>query len=441
MGKTNMIKALVLLAIALMGTCIASAYSDEDTMNDGESLALEVLKVKVDGNEVENGDTITTKVERGEDLEIKVQLFSNESIDDVEVEAFIKGDDRNTISDTSEVFDVRANEVSWENLDIKLPDNMDQDHYDLRVLVASRYGAAKIYNYNLRVSTDRHAMEIRDVVLSPQYGVKAGNGLFATVRLKNTGLKDEEGIKVTVSVPALGLSYSDYIDELEAEDQITSEELWLGRVPACAEPGQYTVEVEVEFDDYSRSVSTTETLRVFEGELCDLQDGEEPKEEEPKESIQVPTTKQDVQAGIGGVVYALVINNPTNNAKDYTISVSGVEGWGTARVDPSNTVIVGAGESEMVSVYVTANQNVTAGEKTFVASVKGDDSTADVVLTANVLPGEDKAEEDTGVGLVQALQIALLVLVVLLIILGLVLIFNRAKGKDNEMMDETQSYY
>ena len=440
MEHNNIMKVLMLFVIALLANSVASAYSPEDSVNTGESLPLEVREVKVDGHEVENGDTITTKVERGENLEIDVQLYSNESQDNVEIEAFISGDDHYTIADTSEVFDVEADEISWEDLELQLPDNMDQDEYDLRVLVTTRKGQAKIYNYNLRISTDRHALAIEDVVMSPKYGVKAGHGLFATVRIKNTGLKDEEGIKISISVPELGMSFSDYIDELEAEDEITSEELWLGRVPECAQPGKYRVDVEVQFDEYTRSVTATEQIEVFEGDLCKPQEDKDDKEE-PQETIQVPSTHKNVKAGMGGSVYALVIKNPTSTAKEYNIKVSGVKGWGSSSVTPGNTVVVDGGSSKAISVYVTANKNATAGERTFVVNVASEDSSADIVLTANVQEADKKEEPQQQMDFVKGLQIALLVLVVLLVILGLVLMFNRMRGREGEGMDETQSYY
>ncbi len=440
MARENITKIIMMLMLAILTVSLVPAYSPEDAINHGTPLGLEVLQVKINGDVVENGDTITTRVERGDKLSIKVQMLSNESLDNVEVEAFISGDEHTIISDTSDVFDVEADEITYSTLELELPDNMEQDHYDLRVLVSTRSGQVKVYNYNLRITTQRHGIEIRDVVFSSPFGVKAGQGLYATVRLKNVGLKDEEGIKVTISIPELGLSYSEYIDEIEAEDQVTSEELWLGRVPECATPGVYTAQVKVLYDEYTRQVSTTKNIKVLEGDLCHAT--EETGKEEAKESILVPTDSQDITAGVGGAVYAVVINNPTDTAKIYTISVSGVEGWGTARVDPSNIVKVDAGDSKSVSIYVAANKDATAGVKPFVVKVESATSSAEVMLKANVSAAEETAEETTtnGITLVQGLQIALLILIVLIVILGLILIFNKMKGKDEET-ETTQAYY
>ena len=62
--------------------------------------------------------------------------------------------------------------------------------------------------------------------------------MLATVRVENKGQKDEDDVKVTVSIPALGLSATDYIDEVEEDEEEETEELFI-RMPKCAEAGQY----------------------------------------------------------------------------------------------------------------------------------------------------------------------------------------------------------
>ena len=109
--------------------------------------------------------------------------------------------------------------------------------------------------YELDIGTQRHSVEIRDVVLSPNTEVKAGRALLATVRVRNRGEQAEDGVKIVVSIPKLGVSAADFIDRLEKEgdkdDQATSEEMFL-RIPDDAETGKYTVRVEVFYDDMDK---------------------------------------------------------------------------------------------------------------------------------------------------------------------------------------------
>jgi len=137
---------------------------------------------------------------------------------------------------------------------------MEQDRYWLRVIVAGRTGAATVSNYELDVEVPEHKVDVDDIILSPSRRVKAGRSLLASVRVENNGDRREDGVKVTVSIPELDIQASDYVDELEAEDeddgddQTTSEELWL-EIPKCAEAGIYTVRAEVLYDDYDEKVS------------------------------------------------------------------------------------------------------------------------------------------------------------------------------------------
>ena len=428
----NLLKSLIVFVIlAVLAFSSVSAYSSEDTLNDGDALGLQVTEVKINGDAIENGDTYKTVFDRGDSLEIKVELIANGETDNVEVEAFLSGDDHQKITETSDLFDMGANERKIVTLDIGLPDNMEQDQYSLRVMVSDRLGQIKVYNYNVQLKTARHGIEIRDVVFSPYYEVKAGNGLFATIRIKNTGLKDEEGIKVTVSIPELKLSDSVYIDEVEAEDQVTTEELWPGRIPACTAAGDYDVDVRVEFNEGDDVVTTTKTITVVEGDFCGT-----PSLTVTDESINVPTTTQDVTAGVSGAVYAVIINNPTAFDKTYTVTVTGVDGWGVSRVDPANVFTVGAGKSKAVSVYVAADKDATEGAKPFVVKVESDTSSAETYLTANV-EGQEKST-----GLKSGLQIALIVLIVLLFILGLIIGFSKMRGgSSDEDVEEAETYY
>ncbi|MBS3103264.1 hypothetical protein J4458_07515, partial [Candidatus Woesearchaeota archaeon] len=142
-------------------------------------------------------------------------------------------------------------------------------------------------------------MQIRDVVLSPGEEVKAGRALLASVRIRNRGERDEEGIKITVSVPELGVSASDFVDELEKDgdddDETTSEELFL-RIPDDAETGEYTLVTEVEFDDGDERETYEQVIRVMGAEKAMEKSLE-------KTVITVAADAQSLQAGGAEVAY------------------------------------------------------------------------------------------------------------------------------------------
>ena len=105
-------------------------------------------------------------------------------------------------------------------LTLTLPERMTQNTYTLFVRVEDNSGtlAEKEGDFKLEVDAADHAIQIRDIILSPEDQVKAGRALLASVRVKNRGESTEEDLKVKVSIPELGVSASDYIDELDPED-------------------------------------------------------------------------------------------------------------------------------------------------------------------------------------------------------------------------------
>ena len=78
---------------------------------------------------------------------------------------------------------------------------MDQDAYQLRVRVEGRNGETFYNDYDLEVDAPSHELVIKDIVISPENEIKAGRALLTSVRIKNYGDHDEEGVKFKVSIP------------------------------------------------------------------------------------------------------------------------------------------------------------------------------------------------------------------------------------------------
>ncbi|MDP7430286.1 MAG: hypothetical protein QGG97_01925, partial [Flavobacteriales bacterium] len=213
--------------------------------------------VKVNGDEIsESGTNFILDVERGDELNVKVRLNSDSNLTDVQVEAVLRGiDSRDSVDDITGAFDMKEDVSYTKKLTLPLIQKIDQDQYLLRVRISDRDNPTNETTYKLEIGTQRHDVEVRDVVLSPDTEVKAGRALLSTVRIRNRGEKDEDGVKVVVSIPDLGVSAADFIDELEKEgdddDQATTEEMFM-RIPDNAETGEYDVVVDVFFDDMDK---------------------------------------------------------------------------------------------------------------------------------------------------------------------------------------------
>lgn len=254
----SMVAVMALLALAFTG--VASAIS------------VTINEVQVDDTTVTVGSTNRLDLTRDAEFEVEVRLTAQEAVKDMEVQAFVSGYEYNSgddrLSSTTALFDAAANVTYVKKLHIKLPDNVERDDYLLRVIATNRNDVELIQNYRLKLDVTRHELKIKDVLFSPAYEIKAGAALLTTVRVENQGERTEKDIKVTVSVPDLGLSATDYIDEIKSVDnEKETEEIYL-RMPKCAKPGAYQVKVDLSYNEGHSSVSASRTMQVVEDDSC-----------------------------------------------------------------------------------------------------------------------------------------------------------------------------
>ncbi|MBN2421695.1 hypothetical protein JXB41_00590 [Candidatus Woesearchaeota archaeon] len=439
--KNKILSLLIVLMILSMtfvsvGACIG-CYGEDEEPSD---IPVYNCEVEINGEDVPEDKEGRVKVDRGEELEIKVKIKATEKVENVQIDAQIIGYERKSLYDSTGLFDLKANDVDTFYLSIVIPDDMDldDDKYKLRIYINNQDGETQKYSYNLRIASLRHSVVIKDIVLDPSNEVVSGRGLLASVRVKNMGDRDEEGIKISVSIPALGLEASEYIDELELDESTTSEDLYL-RIPKCVDEGTYVVKAKVEYDDGYETNSKETSIDILEDETCDYGSSSE----EEKTIITVPG-KQDIKQNEGGVVYPIMISNTGATSKTYTLSVAGVDSWGTYRIDPSNVIVVNGRKTQTAYLYLSANEDASVGEKIFMVSIESAGETEQVPLTVNIVEGKEEKPAPAGdwESIKKGLEIGLVVLVVLLVILGLIVGFNKLKGSEEEPEEISgQTYY
>ncbi len=447
------ISVFVMLAVLLISSVAAvefenpvrvdvpeAAGDQPDLLNTGSVLPLDVVYIKINGDEVTNDRTVREVFDRGDELDIRVKLETgNESVEDVSVLARVFGDDHYDMIDVSDNFDMDANERQTVDLTLRLPEITEEGTYKLRIIVADRDGAAKVYNYNLRVDAQRHAVIIDDVYFSPNARVEAGRALLSVVRLQNLGEGDEDGVRVIVSLPALGVSATDYVDEIDADDEVSTEELYL-RVPADAASGVYDVLVDVEYDEGFATESAVYSIEVVGAPERADEPADEPAAKPGKTVVSVGLETQDVVAGAGGAIYPVTLSNEGSEAKKYTLAASGADSFASVEVSPSSLVMLKPGETKTVYVYVSANEDATTGAHPFSVDIKnGQETLQQVTLTANVVAPQGSDWD----GVKKGLEVGLIVLIIVLIVLGLIVAFSKAKKGDDEGDDELagQTYY
>jgi uncharacterized membrane protein len=433
MGElTNMKQITALLAVVFVAVCSFASVFALNNVSDSSDLSVEY--VKINGDEYESGDSL--KVDLNEKISIRVKLQAVADVSNVQVGARLIGyeySDRESVSDVSRTFDLNAGDTEYVDLEVAVPLRAEKDSYELRIDVDGRKVNYEYKSFTVRVAGPRSAVWVKDVIFSPNDAVQAGRSVLVSARLENIGERDLDEVKVSASIPSLGVVGATYLDELDGEkvsgrgERKSSEEVLL-RIPACAKPGVYDVVVQATFDEYEVT-KVTRQLQVIAGDACPLASAPTASE---RTVISAPSLV-DVVSGVSGSSVPIVIQNMGSQAKSYTITVVGADDWAVTKVSDKNPIVSG-GESKVVPVSIAAKPGTVAGVKTFAIEVATESGKQQILVSANVT-----AQQDT---LKTVLQIGVIVLVVILVILGLVVAFTKMRNNDDDDIDNKgQAYY
>lgn len=391
-----------------------------------------VDRVEVEGIGLDTTGTtpIREVLDRGDELNVRVRLVGNVSVEDATLTVFISGYKYETISDSVRVHKIDADRAYTEDLTIKLPSDIEDGNYKLRVMLSDKDYETLVQDYDIDIARAEDLLTIDDVVFYDDLVAQPGEALYSIVRVENMGDNDQESVKVTMSAPELGIMTSDYMDTIDAGDSETSTELYV-RVPMDTKPGTYDVNVNVEYDKGHESVSKSYTLTVLEAKNTAT------TTDEPKTLVSAAIEPQTIKVGSTGV-YPITISNLGNSAKTYTITIQSAADWASFKVSPSNLLLLESKEAKTAYLYVTPNANAD-DTNLFVVEINDGKESKQVALQADI------SAQNSSSGFRRALEIGLIVLVVLLVIVGLIVAFTKLASTDedeDEDEDETtQTYY
>jgi len=269
-----------------------------------------VNQVYVDGMILSSN---TIYVERGENQELVVYLTGTGVTTDVNIRAWIGGYEYDNVQVASAMFDIEDGVSYQKKLTLEFPTDLEADQeYTLYVEVYDDVDSVT-YSGTIMVSKVRHSLEIQDVLVDSN--VDAGDYTTATVRLENLGDKKEEDIKVTVSIPELGVEESTFLDELtnnelDNEDEESSGDVSLTfQIPADAESGDYEVQVSVSYNKGYDSLEEATSISVASANVAETEDSSvtvvvEETEEEESDSTDFSTA---LRLGFGILAVLIVI--------------------------------------------------------------------------------------------------------------------------------------
>ena len=437
-----MIKKIMSIFLVLVLSLTGLVVQD----TNAQDAPFAISDVDIDGNDVNLDGTGYLYVNRGESINILVEVTSdnefwenvdnnmdveNDKEDNIRVRAEILGYKYDDIEDKSDEFYIEYDSTDFAKLRLTIPEDMDidDDKYTLRIKAYNREYEVE-QSINLKVRAERNLLDIMDVIFTPGLTLEVNQPLFTTVRVENMGYEKEEDIRVEVSIPELGRTGATYIDELAADvkeddnDDIetseSSDSIYMDL--RGVQPGKYNLVVKVEYDR-GHEVITQNYELVINGASAGTQDV----------LVSVTETSKSVEVG-QGIVYEIDLANMGTNVRSFTADVAGLE-WANYRVDPT-PVIVQAGSNQKMFVYVSPNEDVM-GERTFTVNVKeGNNVVKQVNFQANI----EEARSEWG-NVLTGLEIGFVVLLIILVILGIVLAATRMGRKEDNDEPLGETYY
>jgi hypothetical protein len=196
-----------------------------------------------------------------------------------------------------------------------------------------------------------------------------GNVLYTAITVENDGEENQKDVRARVQIAGTDVKQTSNTITVYEDDDAT---IYVPVVLPAFATGEYNVKVTV----YNNDVSATETIEDVE--LAGIMSPN--TQPEGGVVIGVDTAVKTIPAN--GAVYAMTFTNNDAVARTFVLETAGAE-WAQTSVNPT-TVVVGAGSSEIASIFVAPNAN-ELGTRQFTVFIKeGTQIVKTIGLTANV---------------------------------------------------------
>lgn len=326
-------------------------------------------------------------------------------------------------------------------LNVPLPKDLESSkEYKLNIEAFNNEISIK-KEIKLNVEGKRHFIDLFDVVVNPGLKVDAGTPLIVKARLENLGDRVEDNVKVTAKANLMDkeghsftVSDSDFIDELvprseergDDESSTSTDDLLL-IIPKSTKQGAYKLFVDVNFNRGTETVSAEYDLTI-NGKESAISDAD----------ILISSSEASKSTPKGTqVVYPVQIANLGKEARTLIFDVTGVKDWAAASVSPAALTVAPGSTSELF-VTVTATEGATQGSHIFALKVLENSETVKELNLQGQVVG---ITQSTTSEFRKGLEMAFLVLLGLLIILGIVVAIRKATMKSETEEAKGETYY
>ncbi|MAG47573.1 hypothetical protein CL617_03130 [archaeon] len=442
LGLALIFVALVMLTFVTPNVNAAAEYSFRDIEVNGVDLDLITQ------------DSTTINVEKGDEVRIRVELRANgdatkqelDEIEDLKVKAWIGGYEFGDIEDETNLFDLSPGTTKVKTLTLNIPNDISSSKtYKLHIEAFDREDRISA-SFPLDLEEKRHDVNLFRVFFTPGLTVQTGDFLSIGAIVENFGgfSSGERNVIVEASIPSLGLATADSIDRLDTEakskdDADRDDSAKLDLPPLSLNnvaPGNYELKVKVFFNRGRTVTEEAYTLTVIDEEVT-------PGSILQNSIVNVDSTSKDLTTG-QATAYTVMIGNLGDSIRTFTAEVEGTQTFANTRIEPA-IIAVQPGSTSQITLFVVPNDDAQAGKHIFSLRVReGTSLVKELNLEGNVI----SASPATGAGALSnvktGLQIGFIVLLIILVILGIVIAANKARGNKDDVEEssgEEQTYY
>ena len=401
-----------------------------NTVAEQSGLPVSINSIEVNGARL--NDFSSLSVQNGGTVDITVSFVGLRDAENARFRADIQGYEQAILQDSTNLFRVRQGVASSQTLSINLPADMSsQREYVLRIYGSNDLSGLTYREYSLFVDTQRHRVDIVDLVMSPSTGVEPGQAVISNVRVNNRGQQNQGTVKVIVEVPELNIRAESFLTNLNVGDSRTSEDMFLG-VPRDANPGRYTANVITQYNDgYTQSKAEFDFVVLAPLEIRD--------------SRLIISTGNIGQLEAGKTTsFDVVIVNPTSQARAISIVPNDMS-WASVNVAPSISA-VGAGSDRTFKVDVTPTSNAQ-GTQTLRLFVRDENNVIqELSIPVSVLESQGDSGSDTSWNWINIALIVFIIVMLLILLLLLIAVLrgknsNESKNSIDSEHDEADEYY
>ena len=400
--------SLLVLASVLAVTSFASATQIVN-LNSVQVNGIETLQNA-------SAQAYNVSVIAGQSMPVTIAFTANANESNVRMSVELQG---LTTDVQNQVFvgDIEQNQTYSESTSLNIPSNIgDQPSNTINMVITVWNGDSSVEQtiQTITLNEQRPSYNAQVMSLNTLNSVNAGQLLPVNVVLQNVGYNELNNMYVIANIPSLGVSKSAYFGDIMNPTSSSSNDTVSGtiylQVPYSAAPGTYTIQVEAKNNNFDTLAYTSVNVKN------DFQS-----------NVVASSPSQTGNAG-QDVTYNLMVVNPTNNIKLYSLVYPSVAGL---TVTGDSVVTVPAGSSQAVSV--TANA-ASAGNYNFTVNTVSDGQVTGTANLALLAQGGVSSP-------IVILTIVLAVIFVVLLVVLIVLVTKKPSASSKKQEEFSESYY